>query len=64
MLSGFIFQPLLGMLLDFAWDGKMTFDGTPEYSVLTYQISFSAVAVSLLFGWFIIQFVKETYPRN
>lgn len=64
MLSGFIFQPLLGMILDFAWDGKMSFDGTPEYSVLTYQISFSAVAVGLLLGWFIIQFVKETYPKH
>ncbi len=64
MLSGFIFQPLLGMLLDLSWDGKMNFDGAPEYSVLTYQISFSAVAMALLLGWFIIQFVRETYPKK
>jgi len=61
MTSGPIFQPLLGWLLDLAWDGKVTAAGMPVYSLLTYQYAFSAVIVSLLFSWIIVQFVRETY---
>ena len=61
MISGPIFQPLLGWLLDFAWDGKMTPEGAPVYTLLTYQYAFSAVMVALLFSWIIVQFVRETY---
>jgi MFS family permease len=64
MASGPIFQPLLGWLLDLAWDGKMNADGSPIYSLSTYQYAFSAVIVALLFSWLIIQFVRETYPLN
>lgn len=64
MASGPTFQPLLGWLLDFAWDGKTNANGSPIYDILTYQHAFSAVIVALLFSWLIVQFVRETYPTN
>ncbi len=64
MTSGPIFQPLLGWLLDLAWDGKVTAAGMPIYSLITYQYAFSAVIVSLLFSWIIVQFVRETYGTS
>ncbi len=61
MVSGVIFQPLLGWLLDLAWDGQMSVDGTPLYTLGTYQYAFSAVIFALFLSWFIIQYVRETY---
>ena len=64
MVSGFVFQPLLGRLIDFVWDGQLKPDGTPLYSIDAYQISLSVIPISLLIGWFILKFVKETYPTE
>jgi sugar phosphate permease len=61
MVSGVIFQPLLGMLLDLAWDGKMSAEGAPIYDLTTYKVAFSAVSVALLVSWVIVQYVRETY---
>lgn len=64
MLSGFIFQPLLGKALDFFWDGQMLANGTPLYSVKTYEMSMSIVCVALLMGCILIRFIKDTYPKD
>ncbi len=67
MVSGVVFQPLLGMLLDLAWDGRMTAEGAPEYTLATYKIAFSVYCVALLVSWIIVQYVRETYtdaPEN
>lgn len=64
MVSGVIFQPLLGWLLDFAWDGQMKADGTPSYSMETYKFAFSAVCIALLVSWIVSKFIKETYPQD
>lgn len=65
MASGPVFQPLLGWLLDLAWDGKIDYNtGSPIYSLMTYQYAFSAVIVALLFSWIIVQYVCETYDSS
>jgi len=64
MASGVIFQPLLGRLLDLAWDGKLSADGARVYDLATYQIAFSAVSVALLLSWVIVQYVRETYNHT
>lgn len=64
MVSGLVFQPLLGLLIDLAWDGQMRADGTPIYSVETYQIAFSAVCGALLVSWICSLFIRETYPKE
>ncbi len=63
MASGIIFQPLLGYLLDYAWDGMRTAVGIPLYSTYAYQIALSPVPICLLLSWFILRFVKDTYPK-
>ncbi|MCX7338131.1 MAG: MFS transporter [Alphaproteobacteria bacterium] len=64
MISGFVFQPLVGRLLDLAWDGQMSIDGSPEYNISTYKIAFTAISIGLFVGWIIVQFVKETYNHT
>ncbi|RZI46801.1 MFS transporter [Candidatus Finniella inopinata] len=64
MTSGPIFQPLLGWILDFTWDGKVSAEGTPIYTLAMYQYSFSSVIAALLFSWIIVQFVRETYGTS
>jgi sugar phosphate permease len=64
MLSGIVFQPLLGFLLDFVWDGKRGLDGLPMYTTHDYQIALSPVPFFLFVSWLILKFVKETYPKD
>ncbi|MHA1558657.1 MAG: MFS transporter [Alphaproteobacteria bacterium] len=64
MISGAIFQPLLGVLLDFVWDGSVSAQGTPEYSVFTYQIAFIAVMIGFFISWVTSFFIKETFPKK
>lgn len=61
MSSGIIFQPLLGIILDFAWDGVLTPEGIPVYSMNDYQQALTTVPVCLFFAWLIMRFVHETY---
>lgn len=63
MISGVIFQPLLGKILDLAWDGAIAADGTPIYSTHDYQQALTTVPCCLLVAWIILKFVKETYPN-
>lgn len=63
MVSGIIFQPLLGYLLDFVWDGTRTAEGIPLYTNYAYQIALSPVPLCLFASWFILKYVKETYPK-
>lgn len=64
MSSGFIFQPLLGYLLDLAWDGQMTAEGTRYYSAAVYQIAMTAIPISLFLAWVVLYFIRETYPKK
>lgn len=61
MMSGVVFQPLLGMLLDFAWQGQYGADGVRLYSDLAYQMAMIAIPVCLGISWLILRFSKETY---
>lgn len=62
MMSGAVFQPALGVLLDLSWDGTKAADGTPIYSVFSYQLALTAVITSLIISWILIRFyIKETY---
>lgn len=64
MASGFIFQPLLGKLIDYSWDGNFNSDGAPLYMLKDYQFALSAVLLAFLLGRFIIFFIQETYQKD
>lgn len=61
--SGAVLQPLLGWLLDLAWDGTMA-DGARVYTAAAYESAFLVLPVIGLFGLFIALIVRETYGRG
>ena len=63
MASGFIFQPLLGKLIDYSWDGNFSADGAPLYALKDYQFALSAVLFAFLLGRVIVFFIQETYKK-
>ncbi|MBM3467913.1 MAG: MFS transporter [Alphaproteobacteria bacterium] len=61
MLSGVIFQPLLGKILDLSWDGTVAADGLRVYSEVAYQTAMIAIPVGIAASWLLLLFVKETH---
>lgn len=64
MMSGVIFQPLLGLLLDLAWDGNVTAAGVRIYSHQSYQISIMAVPVCLFISWILLSWLRDSYATE
>lgn len=64
MMSGVIFQPLLGMILDLAWEGTYVADGIRFYSTYTYQVAMITVPLCLLASFLLVYRMKETYPQK
>jgi MFS family permease len=63
MVSGIIFQPLLGMLLDFAWGGGLNPDGTRFYDADAYKVAILAVPACLAASALLLRFAKETHYK-
>jgi MFS family permease len=61
MMSGVIFQPVLGAILDFGWKGVETAEGTRLYDTDAYHMAILAIPACLILSWLLIRFVKETY---
>lgn len=59
MLSGVIFQPLVGVLLDSHWQGGML-EGVRVYSQESFQFALSVIPIGLLASLIIILCMKET----
>lgn len=63
MLSGVIFQPGLGILLDYVWDGTMSAEGLRIYSAQAYNTAMYAIPIALFINLIMTYFIKETYPK-
>ena len=63
MLSGALFQPLIGRILNLNWDGNMV-DGVPIYSLESYQIAMSIVPGFTFLSMFLILFVRESFHNK
>jgi MFS family permease len=64
MMSGIIFQPLLGGLLDLFWGGQLTDTGLRIYDQRAYQYSILALPISLFLSWYLLRYVRETYAQD
>ena len=64
MVSGLFFPTFLGWILDSVWDGRMTVDGVPEYTIAHYKTAFSVVCVALITSAILMLWVRETYPQK
>lgn len=61
MMSGIIFQPLLGELLDLCWDGALGTDGVRVYTEYAYQTAMIAIPAMIALSWILLHFIKETH---
>lgn len=61
MMSGIVFQPLLGELLDLCWDGTCGGDGVRIYSEIAYQTAMIAIPAAIAMGWVLLHFIQETH---
>lgn len=57
MLSGFVYLPLVGRVLDYCWDGSYQ-NGIPLYSPGAYQAGISVIVIGLLLGGIGFLFTK------
>ena len=60
MLSGLVFQPLIGKLLDLSWTGTML-DGARVYSPASYQYALSLIPISVFLALIVTFFIRETH---
>lgn len=58
MASGAVFQKLVGVVLDWLWDGSMC-EGVPDYALPCYQKPLSIIIVMMFLGTIAAYFVKE-----
>ncbi len=63
MLSGVLFQPLLGILISSHFDGTLK-DGIPSYTASDYVYGLTVVPICLVIAVILGFFMKETYPRG
>jgi len=62
MLSGVIFQPFIGWLLDYNWQGSYE-NGIRIYTRSDYAFALSPITLSLFFACLVILTIKEKYSK-
>ncbi len=60
--GGALFQPIVGILLDNAWDGKMV-AGARVYSIPAYDSAFLLLPALYVAAILLALMVRETYCR-
>jgi fucose permease len=60
MLVGSIFQPVLGVLLDVFWTGKISEHGLRIYEISSYQKAILTLPICLVAAYVLSIFTKET----
>lgn len=63
LLSGVIFQPFMGWLLDLFWE-EFYENGCQVYSILAYQMALTSVIMALLVAIVVSIFIQEAYPER
>ncbi len=61
---GFVFQPFLGRILDFFWNGEIAENGVRIYSLASYQYAIFAIASTLVISVVLMFFVKDNYSKT
>lgn len=64
MTCPIIFQPLLGGLIDYSWNGLFDANGSPAYTTNDYEFALGAVLVGLLIGRMLVFFIDDTYTKS
>jgi MFS family permease len=64
MISGIIFQPLVGLLLDYNASGAIAENGEVAYSLADYQYALVSIPVALGIAFVMSFLMKEAFPKN
>lgn len=62
MMGGLLFQPFMGKILDWHWNGHMV-DGVRVYSISDYQFALAVVPIALFLSCILTLFIKETHCK-
>jgi len=60
MISGLVFPPLIGKLLDLNWNGLIE-QGARVYSAGTYTLAYTALPIGIFIGILLTLLIRETY---
>lgn len=63
MLGTMIFDPIIGWMIKLSWDGKLE-NGTPIYSLHSFDISFTVILFLLILSGVISIFYKDVHQTN
>ena len=63
VLVGALLQPVIGMILDYYWDGTIV-DQIRIYSAHAFHMAMWILPLTLLLGFFVALFVKETHCKS
>lgn len=63
MLGGFVFQPVIGKILDLLWEGNLA-NGVRIYSTVHWQAALSVLPIGLVLTLLLSFFLKETHCRQ
>jgi MFS family permease len=63
MLGGMVMPPLVGWMLDRAWDGA-TAEGARVYAFDAYRAGFAPMLIWLLLALLLVAFIRETHCRQ
>ena len=56
--------PIIGVFMDYLWDGGYDLASHRIYSLLNYRYAFSLVLVGIGMAFLLTLFLPETYPKN
>lgn len=62
MLSGVVFQPVIGYLLDYSWQ-KTYINGVRAYTPFDYTFALSSISISLVLACLIVLLIEEKYAK-
>jgi len=63
MMGGFVFQPVVGKLLDIGWTGQSA-HGIRIYSQMDYVHAIAIIPIGLALAFVLTLFIKETYQKR
>ncbi len=58
MMSGIVFQPVLGAILNLGWTGELSSEGARLYDIDAYHMAMLAIPACLAISWAMLRFVK------
>lgn len=63
-LASAMIQQNVGVVLDYFWDGALSPDSTPLYSIYTYQVAFGLIILCTLLSCLLALFIKSPAADN